>query len=167
MIFVGAFKAASQFFPESFREKTPTVLNLAALGFVVVSAYRTLAAPGPEFRLYPELDFCVRDHLRAARGQKNLHRVLPSVLELGAVPQGAFPCAADQPHCFRAGHLAGIRQGVLFHPVDGGQAYCGTSRPAVTAQHVHEPQVKSDAAPPSAGGGQPCPQDLAVVHAVP
>ncbi len=36
VLFVGAFKAASQFFPESFREKTPTVLNLAALGFVVV-----------------------------------------------------------------------------------------------------------------------------------
>ena len=39
VLFLGLFKAASQFFPESVQKKTPTVLNLAALGFVVVSAH--------------------------------------------------------------------------------------------------------------------------------
>jgi len=147
VLFVGAFKAASQFFPESFREKTPTVLNLAALGFVVVLLTEHWLPLGPSSGFIRNLIFAsgiifgllgvrkiftafYRPFLNWALYHKARFLVLPiSLIVFGLVIWQGF----DR---------------VFFFIPSTVDWLIGNRGPAVTAQHVHEPQVKSDAAPP-------------------
>ena len=146
VLFVGIIKAASQFFPESLGEKIPTVLNLAALAFVVVLLTEHWLPLGPGAGFVRNLIFAsglifgllgvrkvftgfYRPFLKWALYHKARFLVLPiSLIIFGLVIWQGF----DRVFFF------------IPWTID---PLVGHKRPAVTAQQVHEPQVKSDAAP--------------------
>jgi copper/silver efflux system protein len=146
VLFFGLFKAASQFLPESVQKKTPTVLNLAALAFVVVLLTEHWLPLGLGAGFIRNLIFAsgiifgllgvrkvftafYRPFLKWALYHKARFLVLPiSLIVFGLVIWQGF----DRVFSF------------IPWAVD---PLIGQKRPAVTAQHVQEPQVKSDASP--------------------
>jgi copper/silver efflux system protein len=144
VIFVGAVKAASQFFPESVREKIPTVLNLAALAFVVVLLTEHWLPLGPGAGFFRNLIFAsgiifgllgvrkvftafYRPFLKWALYHKARFLVLPiSLIVFGLVIWQGF----DRVFFFIPWTVDKI---IVHQP------------PTVTAQAVQDPKVKSDA----------------------
>ncbi len=146
VLFVGALKAGSQFFPETVKGNIPTVLNLAALGFVVVLLTKHWLPLGPGVGFVRNLIFAsglifgllgirkiftafYRPFLKWALYHKAVFLVLPvSLIIFGLVIWQGF----DR---------------VFFFVPWTVDKFIAPQRPTVTAQGAQEPQVKNDAAP--------------------
>jgi Cu(I)/Ag(I) efflux system membrane protein CusA/SilA len=147
VLFLGAFKAASQFFPESFREKTPTVLNLAALGFVVVLLTEHWLPLGPSSGFIRNLIFASGIIFGLLGVRKIFTAFYRPFLNWALYHKGRFLVLPISLIVFGLVIWQGFDRVFFFIPATV-DPLIGHQRPAVTAQHVHEPQVKSDAAPP-------------------
>jgi Cu(I)/Ag(I) efflux system membrane protein CusA/SilA len=147
VLFVGAFKAASQFLPESFREKTPTVLNLAALGFVVILLTEHWLPLGPSSGFIRNLIFASGIIFGLLGVRKIFTAFYRPFLNWALYHKASFLMLPISLIVFGLVIWQGFDRVFSFIPwaVD---PLIGHKRPAVTAQHVHEPQVKSDVAPP-------------------
>jgi len=147
VLFVGAFKAASQFLPESFREKTPTVLNLAALGFVVVLLTEHWLPLGPSSGFIRNLIFASGIIFGLLGVRKIFTAFYRPFLNWALYHKASFLMLPISLIVFGLVIWQGFDRVFSFIPwaID---PLIGHKRPAVIAQHVHEPQIKSDAAPP-------------------
>ncbi|MGB6066801.1 MAG: efflux RND transporter permease subunit [Desulfomonilaceae bacterium] len=146
VLFVGALKAGSQFFPETVKGKIPTVLNITALGFVVVLLTEHWLPLGPGVGFIRNLIFAsgiifgllgirkiftafYRPFLNWALYHKAVFLVLPvSLIIFGLVIWQGF----DR---------------VFFFVPWTVDKFIAPQRPVVTAQHVQDPEVKSDSSP--------------------
>lgn len=161
VLFVGIIRFASRFLSEAIREKIPTVLNLAALGFVVVLLTEHWLPLGPDAGFIRNIIFCagiifgllgVRKiftsfygpFLRWALDHKAAFLSLPiSLVVLGAVIWLGFdrvfffvPWTVDR---FIPAKSPGILVEHVQQPPTAGAK-------VVPAQHVHGPEVRSDVA---------------------
>ena len=149
LVFLGVFKIAMLLLPPGITERAPTALNLAFLVFVVVLLTEHWLPLGPERGFVRNLIFAsgiifgllgirriftafYRPFLRWCLDHKAVFLVMPATLVL-----------------FGATIWLGFETVFGFIPwtVD---RVMGTPKPVIQAQHVHEPQVKSDAASPLA-----------------
>ncbi len=120
VIFVGLLKLGCLFAPTWVQEKSSTVLNLAALFYVIVMLTEHWLPLGPEPGFLRNSDLCFRDHFRTARCTKDLHELLSSVAQMVSGSQGPVSLPAVIPDHSGRDHMARIRSGVFLHSLDRG-----------------------------------------------
>jgi Cu(I)/Ag(I) efflux system membrane protein CusA/SilA len=154
VLFVGAFKAASQFFPAPFREKTPTYLNLAALGFVVILLTEHWLPLGPSAGFIRNLIFASGIIFGLLGVRKVFTAYYRPFLKWALYHKARFLALPISLIIFGLVIWQGFDTVFSFIPwtVDW---LIGNPRPAVTAQLVSQTQVKSGAAPPMEQAASP------------
>ncbi len=147
VLFLGLFKAASQFLPESVQKQTPMVLNLAALGFVVVLLTEHWLPLGPGAGFIRNLIFASGIIFGLLGVRKIFTAFYRPFLNWALYHKAQFLVLPISLIVFGLVIWQGFDKVFFFVPLTV-DPLIGHKRPAVTAQHVREPQVKSDVAPP-------------------
>jgi Cu(I)/Ag(I) efflux system membrane protein CusA/SilA len=147
LIFVGLLRSASIFFPARWREKTPTVLNVAALAFVVLLLTEHWLPLGPEKGLIRNLIFSSTIIFGLLGIRKIFTTFYRPLLAWALDHKARFLAVPISLVVFGATIWLGFDKVFFFIPwtLD---PMLPAKPPVITAQHDHGAGVKSDAPPP-------------------
>lgn len=154
VILVAAVRVVSYYLPATLQEKTPTVLNLVALGLVVVilTEHWLPLGPGPGF---------VRNLIFASSiifGLLGIRKIFTSFyapfLRWALAHKAAFLTIPISLVVLGATIWLGFDRVFFFVPLTV-QKVLPPRQPVLTAQHTHTPEVQADAAAPAPAADDP------------
>jgi copper/silver efflux system protein len=145
LIFLGLFRTATLYVPERFRVKAPTALNLAALLFVVLVLTEHWLPLGPQAGFIRNLIFA-SGIIFGLLGVRKVFTTFYRPLLTWSLDHKAIFLAVPVSLV-----LLGLTIWLGFNTVFGVlpaalDPFLPKGKPPVTAQHVHDPEVKTDAA---------------------
>jgi len=146
--FVGAFRLARQFVPQPYAEKAPGVLNWIALAFVLVVLSEHWLPLGPSAGLIRNLIFCSAIIFGLLGIRKVVTHYYTSILRWTLANKVKFLAIPVFLVLFGATIWLGFDRVFGFIPWTV-KTLVVWDKPAVTAQHVHGPEVKTDASTPT------------------
>jgi len=149
LVFFGLFRLAAVFLPAQVSEKAPMVLNLAALLFVVVMLTEHWLPLGPELGFLRNLVFASSIIFGLLAIRKVFTAFYRPFLSWSLDHKPIFLAIPLSLVVFGMTIWLGFGRVFWFIPA-AVEPFLKKDKPAVTAQHVHEPQVKTDASAPVA-----------------
>ena len=145
-IFMGAYRLARQFMPEPYAEKAPTALNWIALAFFVVLLSEHWLPLGPSAGLIRNVIFCSGIIFGLLGIRKIVTHYYTSILRWTLAHKVKFLALPIFLVLFGAIIWLGFDTVFSFIPWTV-KKVAVWDKPVATAQHVHGPEVKTDAAP--------------------
>jgi Cu(I)/Ag(I) efflux system membrane protein CusA/SilA len=151
LLFVGGLKAVCSFLPESIREKTPTILNVAALLFVVILLTKHWLPLGLEKGILKNLIFASGIIFGLLAVRKIFTTFYRPFLRWSLDHKPAFLAIPASLVVFGLTIWLGFDTVFGFVPWMT-DSILGQRTQAVVVQHDHRQQVKTDAVPAKADG---------------
>jgi len=152
LLFVGGLKAVCSFLPESIREKTPTILNVAALLFVVILLTKHWLPLGLEKGILKNLIFASGIIFGLLAVRKIFTTFYRPFLMWSLNHKPAFLAIPASLVVFGLTIWLGFDTVFGFVPWMT-DSILGQRTQAVVVQHDHGQQIKTDAVPSKADGG--------------
>ncbi|MEW6530935.1 MAG: efflux RND transporter permease subunit [Thermodesulfobacteriota bacterium] len=158
VVFMGLVKLAALYVPEQYRERVPTFVNLAALGFVVVLLTEHWLPLGPEVGIVRNVIFASSIIFGLLGIRKIFTSFYRPLLAWALDHKAQFLCVPLSLIIFGGVIWLGFDKVFGFIPWTVNKIVATKAEPTssqgmiqpsrMVAQHVHGPEVKSDAAPP-------------------
>ncbi len=146
VLFLGAYRLARQFMPETYSEKAPTALNWIALAFFVVLLSEHWLPLGPSAGLIRNVIFCSGIIFGLLGIRKIVTHYYTSILRWTLAHKAKFLALPLCLALFGATVWLGFDTVFSFIPWTV-KKVAVWDKPVATAQHVHVPEIKTDAAP--------------------
>ena len=145
LIFLGLFRMATLYVPEDFRAKAPIALNLAALLFVVIVLTEHWLPLGPQAGFVRNLIFASGIIFGLLGVRKIFTTFYRPLLTWSLDHKAIFLVLPVSLVLFGLTIWLGFNRVFGFLPA-AADPFLDKGKPAITAQHVHEPEAKTDAA---------------------